>query len=120
MSSSITHSTGTLTPELIDGYEAIRPTHTVVHDILNRPNPDITFRAPGLRRGQFRCLFPEQADALSAFAVLSIPQVFAITDPEVDAIDMSFIVGEGDLSITLDEDTRDVWWITIPFVEVSP
>lgn len=122
MSSSITHSTGTVTPELIDGYQATRPTRTIVHDIINRPHPDITFRPAGLRRGEFRCLFPDQADALSAYAALSIPQVLAISDPDVPAIDMSFIVGpEGEsLAIELDDETRDAWWIVVPFVEVSP
>ena len=122
MSTSITHSSGTITPELINGYQASRTTRSIVHDILNRSSPDITLRAAGLRRGQFRCLFREQADALTAYAALSIPQVLTIADPEVPAINMTFVVGPDgeDLDIELDDETRDLWWIVVPFVEVTP
>ncbi|WP_217584865.1 hypothetical protein [Microbacterium sp. GbtcB4] len=119
---TITHTAGTITPELIDGYQASRTTRSIVHDILNRPNPDITFRPAGLRRGEFRCLFMDQADALSAYAALSVPQVLSISDADVPAIDMSFVIGpEGEqLDIELDDDTRSAWWIVVPFVEVIP
>lgn len=117
---TITHSTGAITPELIDGYEAKREARTIVHPILNRSNPDITLRAPSLRSGEFRCLFPVQADAVAAFAVLSIPQVLTLNDADVPAVAMSFVVAEGDLTIALDDETRDVWWVTVPFVEVTP
>lgn len=122
MATTITHAGGTITPELIDGYEATRDVRTIVHPILNRSNSDITLRAPGLQTGRFRCLFPAQADALAAYAALSVPQVLSIADPDVPAVNMSFVVGpEGEaFTINLDDDTRGVWWLTVPFVEVTP
>jgi len=119
MGTTITHSAGVITPELVDGYEATREVRTVVHDIINRTNPDVTFRAPGPRSGSLRCLFPVQADAIAAYGVLSTPQVFTLTDPDVPAVGMSFIVAGGDLTIALDDNTRGVWWVTAPFVEVA-
>jgi len=109
-------------PELVDGYEAAREVRNVVHPVLNRSNPDVALRQPGLRAGRFRCLFPAQEDALDAYARLSVPQVFTIADPDVEAVDMSFVVGpEGEsLTIGLDDATRSVWWVTVPFVEVTP
>lgn len=119
MATTITHSTGTITPDLIDRFEAAREAHTVVHDILNRSNPDVTLRAPSLRRGSLACRFVQEADAISAFDVLSVPQVLAMTNADVPAVDMSFVVALGDLTISLSGDTQ-AWWVTVPFVEVAP
>lgn len=116
---TITHSTGTITPQLIDGYQAASEARTIVHPIINREDPDVSLRVAGLRSGSFRCLFPAQADALAAFAVFRTPQVLTLNDPDVPAVGMSFVVAEGDISIELDGDTRSVWWVTVPFREVS-
>lgn len=120
MATTITHSTGTIVPAVVNGYEASREAKTIVHGVLNRSNPDVTFRAPGLRVGQLRCIIATQADAITAFGILSLPQVFAITDPDTPAIGMSFVVAGGDLTIELDDETQSVWIITVPFAEVLP
>lgn len=113
-----------VTPQLVDGWEASREVRNVVHTILNRPDPDVTLRASGLRSGRFRLLFPEQADALTAFAGLTDPHVFTITDPDVPAVDMTFVVaepgGDAEATMTLDDETRSVWWVEVPFTEVIP
>ncbi|WP_298038318.1 hypothetical protein [uncultured Microbacterium sp.] len=115
---TITHDAGVITPQLVDGYQASSEARTIVHPILNRSNPDITFRAPGLRTGSFRCLFPVEADAVAAFAVFRTPQVLTIADDDRPGIVMSFVVADGDISVELDDETRDVWWVEIPFQEV--
>lgn len=111
----------TITPELVDGFEASRPAGNIVHDIMDRSDPDVTLRAAGLRRGAFKCLFPDQTVALAAYAEISEPQLFQIIDPDVPAIGMTFIVGPAgsDIRLTLDDETRSVWWLEVPFVEVS-
>lgn len=119
MPTTITHSTGSINPESVDGYQATREARNVVHDIINRANPDVTLRAAGLRRGGFRLLFTEQSDALAAYAVMSKPQVFTIANTDVPAIGMSFVVGPEGGAITIElNDTRTGWWIEVPFVEV--
>lgn len=120
MTSTITHSTGTISPTVINGYEATREARSVVHQILNRSDPDVTLRAPGLRRGALKCVFATEAEAVSAFGVLSIPQVLVLNDSTAPSIGMSFVVADGDLHVTLDPETRVVWIVTVPFVEVSP
>lgn len=121
---TITHSAGVLVPKLVEGYVATREVRTVVHTILNSSSPVVSLRPPGLRSGSLRCLFPVQADAVSAFAVLSTPQVLTLHASEVPAVNMTFVVagsrGSGELSIDLDDETRSVWWITVPFQEVAP
>lgn len=116
---TITHASGSIVPTIVDGYEASREARTVVHSVLNRSAPDITFRAAGMRRGTLSCVFADQLEAVSAFGVLSIPQTFTLSDDDVPSVGMSFVVAEGDLTIALDDETREVWVVTVPFVEVA-
>lgn len=117
---TITHSAGVIVPDVVDGYEASREARTIVHDIINRSNPDVTLRAPGLRRGNLSCVFAVEASAQAAYAVLGVPQVLTLVDVDRTSIGMSFVVAGGDLTIGLDDETRDVWIVAVPFVEVLP
>lgn len=120
MTTTITHDMGTLIPVSIEDYSASRPARSVVHTILGRSNPDITFREPGLRVGTLQCVFASQEDALAAYGVFSAPQVLALENDEIPSVDMSFVVAEGDIEITIDPDTAEFWTIAVPFVEVTP
>lgn len=120
MTSTITHGSGVITPRVIEGYEANREARTVVHDILNRANPDVTLRAPGLRRGSLKCVFATEAEAVAAFGVLGVPQILVLADDTVPSVGMSFVVAEGDLAVMLDPETRVVWVVVVPFIEVTP
>lgn len=120
MTSTITHALGTIVPTVVNGYTATRTAETVVHRIINRSEPDVTFRPAGLRTGSLRCVFATESEAKAAYGVLSDPQVFALADDDVPTVDMSFVVADGDIEISLDPDTRRVWVVTVPFVEVNP
>lgn len=116
---TITHAAGTIAPEVVNGYEATREVRTIVHTIMNRPDPDIAFRAPGRRRGILTCVFAVEADARDAYGVFSEPQLLALTDPDVPTVAMTFVVAGGDLVIRLDDETRSVWLVDVPFQEVE-
>lgn len=116
---SITHSAGVIVPVTVDGYSASRSPRTLLHPILGRAGDDVTFRPAGLRKGTLTLVFATEATAHSAFGVLLTPQVFTLSDPDVD-IAMSFVVAEDDVRLSLDPETRTVWLIELPFREVSP
>ncbi len=120
MSTTITHSTGTITPDEVDGFEASRAVRSIVHTILGRADPDITYRPASLRQGTLTLVFASGADAATAEAALLIPQVFTLTDTDVAQVAMSFIVADGDLVSSLDDSTRVVWLVRVPFQEVAP
>lgn len=121
MTSTITSAGGNVTPTLIDGYQAEREARNILHEIINRSDPDVTFRAPGLRRGAFTCVFASQTDAVAAYGILSLPQSFTIADSDVPSIGMTFVVPDGEtIKIALDTTTRRTWIITVPFAEVLP
>ncbi|WP_309105018.1 hypothetical protein [Microbacterium sp.] len=118
---TITHTTGTLTPVVVDGWRAARPARTVVHEILGRTDPDVTFRPAGLRRGTLRLVFPAEADAAHAVQVLATPQRLTLTDPDRATLAMAFVVPSdgGDIECELDDATRNVWIVSCPFQEVT-
>lgn len=118
MSSTITHMTGTITPEVVNGFESARETRTIVHTVLGRPEPDITFRDPGLRSGTLTLVFATGAASAAAEANLSIPQVLTLTDPDAPEVAMSFVVAGGMIDARLDLDTQTVWTLAVPFQEV--
>lgn len=121
MSTIITHSTGVITPEVVNGFESSRDIRTIVHTILGRPDPDITLRPAGLQSGTLTLVFSTGAAAISAETALLFPQVLVLSDPDVPQVGMSFVVGpEGQASTrSLDLDTRKVWLVDLPFQEVS-
>lgn len=119
MASVIIHSTGTITPEAIDGFEASRRVRTIVHDILGRSDPDVTFRPAGLRAGKLTLVFADGAAAADAEATLRLTQVFTLTNPDVPQVGMSFVVADGEITMSINE-TRKSWTVEVPFQEVTP
>jgi len=115
---TITHASGTIVPAVVDGYEASIEARSIVHVILGRADPDITMRPAGLRTGTLSLVFDSRAEAWAAVAALSIPQVLTLTDADVPEVGMSFVVAGGALEPRLDDETRSVWTVAVPFQEV--
>ncbi|WP_067200121.1 hypothetical protein [Microbacterium sp. XT11] len=120
MSTIITYTGGTITPAVVEGFEASRPARTIVHTILGRPDPDITFRPAGLQRGTLTLVFPNGAQARAAEAALVVPRVFTLTDIDVPEVAMQFVVADGDVTTRLDLETQQAWIVQVPFQEVAP
>ncbi|WP_157540754.1 hypothetical protein [Microbacterium sp. XT11] len=120
MSTVIVHSAGTITPKVVQGFESARAARTIVHTILGRADPDITYRPAALRSGTLTLVFANGADAAAAEAVLVMPQTFTLSDTAVPQVAMKFVVAGGDVVRTLDDGTRTVWTVKIPFREVAP
>lgn len=119
MASTITHSTGTLTPAVVDGWQMSREARSRVHTILGRSAPDVTLRPAGMRKGTLRCVFATEAAASAAEAVFAIPQVLTFADSDRPTLAGSFVVADGDIELELDDSTRNTWIVTVPFQEVT-
>lgn len=119
MATVITHSTGVITPEVVNGFESERETRTIVHTIIGREDPDITLRPAGLRTGTLTLVFATGAQATAAEIVLSFPQLLALADPDVPEVAMSFVVPPGRLAAKLDPESRRTWLLEVPFQEVA-
>lgn len=120
MTTTITHSSGVIAPEVVHGFQATRDARSIVHTILGREDPDITFRPASLRKGTLTLVFPTGAAASAAEAILVTGQVFTIQDSTVAEVGMSFVVADGSVTRSLDGGTRVVWTVAVPFQEVAP
>lgn len=119
MSSTISDGTTTITPAEVDGYDSARPSRNLVHDIIGTTEPAVTLRGAGLRTGTLSCVMgTDRALATQLEAMLSAPGVFTFATSDVADLGMSFIVA-GDLHVQLDDDTRSVWIVAVPFQEVA-
>ncbi len=119
MSTVITHSGGSISPVALSGYEPSFEVRNIVHTIMGREDPDITFRPAGLRNGTLPLEFATEADAWDAVSVFRTPQVFALGNSDIPSMDMSFVVATGEIRPELDT-TRTRWTLSVPFQEVAP
>lgn len=119
MSTEIAHSGGTISPVAMSGYEPSFEVRTIVHTILGREDPDITFRPAGLRSGTLPLEFASEVDAWAAIAVFRTPQVLTLANSNVPSMNMTFVVAAGEIRPELDT-TRTRWTLYVPFQEVTP
>jgi hypothetical protein len=109
----------TVTPILVDGYTSTRESGNVVHTIIASASPEVTLRAARLRTGTLVLLFATQAEALAAEALHALPVVLTLADPDVSGINMSY-VAHGTIVVELDDQTRELWTVSVDFQEVTP
>lgn len=119
MSTTITYSSGTITPAVVDGYSSARSGGTLLHWVSNVASPDVTLRPADLRSGSLRLVFPDDASSAAAEMALSAPEVFTLASTDLGSIPMAFVVPEtGQILRELDDATRRVWVLTVDFQEV--
>lgn len=113
-------SDAVITPLFVDGYETSRESHNVTHYLLNNAGVDIVKFTASPRSGTLRAAFLEEADAFDALGVLSSSgwENFELEVTERPALDMVFELGDGALTIELEDNTRGFWFLSIPFQEL--
>lgn len=119
MTTTITHPGGTITPLLVDGYSATRASRNLEHVILGRSSSDFTLRPAALRRGELKMLFALESDAADAVTALSTPDTYTLVTDARTTLNMDFVVLDGGCQLALDEQTRDMWVVTVPFQEFT-
>lgn len=109
-----------ITPDTIDGWRAEQETGTITHRIIGRADPDVTFAPAGLRAGRMRLVFADELAAADALALLAAPAVWTLNVPERPTLDgMRFVVADDRLELELEDATRNVWLLWLPFREVT-
>ncbi|MGV8851711.1 MAG: hypothetical protein ACOH1M_03975 [Rhodoglobus sp.] len=107
-----------INPELIDGYKSSRENRNVIHAVLGANAPAVTLREAGLRTGSLTALFKTLAEAQLLESALTAGIVLQFADTDNEALLMSFVVG-GDISVELDDETRELWLVEFDFQEVE-
>ncbi len=119
MTTTISDGTDTLTATVMDGYSATRQSRNVVHRILGSNAPAVSLREAGLRSGTHRLMFTSQTVAESAVAMLSSAAEVTLADTDRANVGMTLVVS-GNLTIELDDETRDLWVVEFDYQETAP
>lgn len=115
---TITDGTTTITPELVLGYETAQEGRTIVHDILGRPDPDVSLAPTTTRAGTLELFFATADDAEQARVMHTQAAVFTYTATDNPTTSMRYVVAGGGLRVSLDDRTRRRWTVSVAYREV--
>tara|TARA_R100000365_G_C2744982_1_gene73722 strand:- start:1463 stop:1825 length:363 start_codon:yes stop_codon:yes gene_type:complete len=108
---------GSTSPTLVLGYQAARRGRNIIHDLIG-DGIAVTLIGSRLRSGTLALLYPAKADAFAAEALLASKATFTLTDTDVAEVGMSFVT-DGDVTVELDDATRDAWVVSVDFQQVE-
>lgn len=108
----------TITPLLVIGYESTRTARNVVHQILNRANPDVSLRPATLRTGTLTMLCASLAIAQSLEQLHLQDGIMRLQDADLPAAAM-YYVPNGSITVTLDPEGRRRALVAVDFHEVT-
>ena len=117
MTTTLTRGTTVFQPTLVLGYLSTRNAENKVHNVIGRSDPEITFKAAGLRTGTLSIFCATYADALTVESMHAVTGVFTLTDDQLPGLNMRY-VPSGSITSELDDDTRIQWKVSIDFQEV--
>jgi hypothetical protein len=118
MTATLTDGTTTVAAIFALTHEASRESRNVIHNIIGRPDPDVSLAPAGLRTGTLQLLFPALADALACESLAASGVPLTYTDTEQPSSGMRFVL-TGTVRRTLDPQARKRWTVDVPFQEVS-
>lgn len=105
----------TFTPRhvLRRGHE--RPSRNVLHDILDRPDPDVSLAVGGTRAGVLRLLCDDYAHGLAGEEYHAQASVFTLDDPEQPGASMAYVT-TGPTRFDVTDTERTI--LEVPFRQV--
>lgn len=119
MTVTITCGAASASPELVLGYKSTRKARNLIHDIIDRDDPDVTLKPAGLRTGKLELFCLDLAAALAMEALHASEGVCALEDTDLSSLNMSY-VASGDITVELDGQTRTRWVVSVEYQEVTP
>lgn len=118
MTSTISTTEDTFTPILVNGYEASRASGNVIHNVLSSNTPAVTLRESRLRTGTLTALFGTLDLAQALETALTSGAVLYFYDTDHPTLALPFVC-TGEVTVALDEDTRNAWTVEWEFQEVA-
>jgi hypothetical protein len=118
MSTVITATTSseTTTPLIVHGYQTERQSQNIIHDLISG-GIAVTLIAPRPRSGRLELVYEQEADAYAALEMHAAEDTFTLADDDVPSVNMSYVI-DGSVSLTLDDETRSLWVLTVGYQEV--
>jgi hypothetical protein len=120
MSNTITH-TGTqakVTPEIILPTKYTIPSRTVVHEILNRTDPEFTLAPPSSRAGTLEIFAPTFADANAIVELHSAPGTVLWSSTDYPQVFSMHYVVVGDIAAEQSDVSVLRWVVRVGYRKV--
>lgn len=108
----------TTSPLLILGYDAARGSRNQTRDLISG-GIAVVLISPRPRSGTLEFLYEGEADAFAAVALHSEETSFTLESDDRVSVGMTYVLGDGDVTISLDDETRDAWVVSVPFQEIA-
>lgn len=116
LTSTLSTLNGSTVPLMLIQFAGARTAQHVIHEILGRSDPDVTFMPTQTRAGTLTFLY-ESLDAVAAARdLLALPGPVTLTQADMPALSMTFVV-TGDLEVAPDQQDPYLWTIAVPFRE---
>lgn len=114
----ITQGTETvIKPRSAPGYESRRESQNIVHQVLGRPDPDITLRPATVRVGTLSLVFDDDLSSAVAESAFAAGGEFVLHHGSSVTIDMLFVVTGG---IRRRRERAGYWVVELEFQETTP
>lgn len=120
---TLTRDAVTITPELVLGWQQGRAGRSVVHQILSRPDPDVTLRPSAVATGTLSLFFTSLTDAQQALTEhADTPGVWTFDgSPEEPALTLTYVLSpDGTASMRADGTQLTRWVVEVPYQVVQP
>lgn len=113
------YSTGAvITPDLVLGYETARSSRNIVHQIIGG-GIAVSVIAPNPRSGVLSLFFSSETSAFAALNQHATETTFSLVSTDRTPINMTYVV-DGDVSLALEDGTRNLWIVDVGYQEVIP
>jgi hypothetical protein len=117
MATTITTGADTITPTFIDGLSTTREPGNLMHPVLGSAVVDVTYRPAKHKSGTLTLGFATEAAAILAEGYHATRTLFTIASTDRNQIVFKYVVA-GSVTLRLDDATRGVWILEVPFQEV--
>lgn len=119
MTTTITDGITSVIPDLYLGYSHRRRSGNILHGVIGAPEGSPSLEPAGLRSGSVTFLFSSQADAFDADELHTAGVILTLTDTDVPAVNMTYMLAEGGACDLEQDPERVVWLLTIEYQEVD-
>ena len=116
---SATNGAGSTTPlTILSPWETSYRARNVIHDLIGG-GIAVSLVAPRPRNGSMVLLYDNEAAAFAAAQLHLQETTFVLTETDPASVSMTYVV-DGDIRVSLDEQSVIAWLVTIGYQEVTP
>jgi hypothetical protein len=113
-----TNGAGTTSPlTVLSPFETSSVSRNVVHPLIGG-GLVVSLVAPMPRSGSFEALYATEAEAFACAALHEHETSFALDESDRPHIAMTYVLDGSGVSVRLDEDTLDLWVVTVAYQAV--